>query len=119
MSNPKGEVQIVRPAYPDGGEFIDLDHALPDQSGVEPYKVILGGIVAAMNQSIYERANADPELLAVKAELAKTPWYRFTKRRELSDRASKLGADALGRAVTGMVDSLGIEAIENDPDAET
>jgi hypothetical protein len=114
MSNSETDKPEIRITFTDGDT---LDSSLIDSatSGEENISNMLNGLASAVNSNIYARTGSDLEYTAAKAALDATPWYRFKKRRELAERASKLHTAAFQTAIKGMLDGMEIIDVENDP----
>lgn len=108
----------IRMTYSDGKSIHSVDS---DVSGSTPDTVVdgLDGMARSFNDAVGARVEADPELARVRAERDMTPWYRFRRRKNLSELAMRLHSEVFLRQVGYLVDSIEIIDVQTFPQRET
>lgn len=116
--NAESENSKIRMTYSDGQSIHSVDSDILDST---PNAILDGfdGMAQSLNDAVGARVDADPELTRVRAERDNTPWYRFRRRKKLSELAMRLHSEAFLRQVGYLGDSLEVIDMQTFPQRET
>lgn len=115
--NAEPENSKIRTTYSDGQSIHSVDS---DSLDLTPDTILggLDGMARSLNNALGARVDSDPELARVRAERDATPWYRFRRRKKLSELAMNLHSEAFFRQVGYLGNSIEIIDVQTLPQHE-
>ncbi len=115
MTTPNFTDHTERINYTDGESLGEATFDIAP-TGKETVLNSLGALATSFSRGINESVRLHPDLVAIEAELASTPWIRFRRKRKLTELRSKLSQELFLKAITSSANGLEIVSFQSQSD---